>query len=368
MGSGQNALVGTKRSYMWFQQNVEAPLNLPVRRDVANSQAALTQTPGQYRVTSQGADSRVAWSPFFFQDPWRNFLIVPRVSSWIDDAFDPSVVGGDLVAERRVSPSSAAAPDLGHVGGSSNTAASSATAVELMSDTELAARPDVVLGPDSHHRAPFVRPPNTKYSFHIAYHPYVSALISILNGQGLDQMLRREVQLEPHLFVPGGTSVTPFSFEAVYAPSSLVAQPHPLEEMDFTFTGAYSSYNWELFFHAPLLIADRLSKNQRFRRSPAMVPLHLRSDRHFQPARSRSATGEPAILREHARGLPQQRIQEILALAAGATRSASRTQRRRESTSCEQLRERPWKRGATDPFKPHLDRAAAHRRPTRRRW
>ena len=34
--------------------------------------------------------------------------------------------------------------------------------------------------------------------------------------------------------------------------------------MDFSFSGSYSSYNWELFFHAPLLIADRLTKNQRF--------------------------------------------------------------------------------------------------------
>ena len=35
-------------------------------------------------------------------------------------------------------------------------------------------------------------------------------------------------------------------------------------EVDFTKTGSYSLYNWELFFHAPLIIADRLSKNQHF--------------------------------------------------------------------------------------------------------
>ncbi len=29
-------------------------------------------------------------------------------------------------------------------------------------------------------------------------------------------------------------------------------------------TGAYSNYNWELFFHTPVLIAVHLSKNQRF--------------------------------------------------------------------------------------------------------
>jgi hypothetical protein len=28
--------------------------------------------------------------------------------------------------------------------------------------------------------------------------------------------------------------------------------------------GLYSVYNWELFYHIPLLLAERLSKNQKF--------------------------------------------------------------------------------------------------------
>ena len=34
--------------------------------------------------------------------------------------------------------------------------------------------------------------------------------------------------------------------------------------MEFRPDGAYTLYNWELFFHIPLLIATRLSSNQRF--------------------------------------------------------------------------------------------------------
>jgi len=34
--------------------------------------------------------------------------------------------------------------------------------------------------------------------------------------------------------------------------------------LDFTTSGAYAIYNWELFFHAPLLIAIHLSQNQKF--------------------------------------------------------------------------------------------------------
>ena len=34
--------------------------------------------------------------------------------------------------------------------------------------------------------------------------------------------------------------------------------------MEFNISGLYSIYNWELFFHIPLLIATRLSQNQKF--------------------------------------------------------------------------------------------------------
>ena len=49
-----------------------------------------------------------------------------------------------------------------------------------------------------------------------------------------------------------------------YNPSPLVQQPYPVKDLDFTYSGAYSVYNWELFFHVPLTIAMHLSKNQRF--------------------------------------------------------------------------------------------------------
>lgn len=53
-------------------------------------------------------------------------------------------------------------------------------------------------------------------------------------------------------------------FKAAYAPSSLVQQPYPVKDLDFTSSGAYAVYNWELFFHAPFTIAVHLSKNGRY--------------------------------------------------------------------------------------------------------
>ncbi|MCI0702939.1 MAG: insecticidal toxin protein [Planctomycetia bacterium] len=54
-------------------------------------------------------------------------------------------------------------------------------------------------------------------------------------------------------------------FFSAYQPNEdLVQHPYPVKDLDFTSRGAYAVYNWELFFHAPLMIAIHLSKNQRF--------------------------------------------------------------------------------------------------------
>ncbi|MGA9773952.1 MAG: insecticidal toxin protein [Blastocatellia bacterium] len=53
-------------------------------------------------------------------------------------------------------------------------------------------------------------------------------------------------------------------FSTSYHPSELVQRPYPAKEIDFTASGAYAVYNWELFYHAPFSIAVHLSKNQRF--------------------------------------------------------------------------------------------------------
>ena len=38
----------------------------------------------------------------------------------------------------------------------------------------------------------------------------------------------------------------------------------PFDGFDFSYGGAYSSYNWELFYHIPFMLARHLSQNQRF--------------------------------------------------------------------------------------------------------
>jgi Tc toxin complex TcA C-terminal TcB-binding domain len=53
-------------------------------------------------------------------------------------------------------------------------------------------------------------------------------------------------------------------FKKGYRPSGLVEQPLPVMDLDFTSSGAYSVYNWELFYHVPITLAIHLSQNQQF--------------------------------------------------------------------------------------------------------
>jgi hypothetical protein len=78
------------------------------------------------------------------------------------------------------------------------------------------------------------------------------------------------------LNLPNGTAISirsglpqPFFYEDIfdsihYNPTASVQHPYPVKNLDFTASGAYSIYNWELFFHFPLLVAIHLSQNQKF--------------------------------------------------------------------------------------------------------
>lgn len=67
-----------------------------------------------------------------------------------------------------------------------------------------------------------------------------------------------------------GAKPKPVLYEEIFCQTrynpnpGLVDERYPVKDLDFTSSGAYAVYNWELFFHAPLTLAIHLSKNQRF--------------------------------------------------------------------------------------------------------
>ncbi|MEV0171658.1 neuraminidase-like domain-containing protein [Streptomyces sp. NPDC050803] len=91
------------------------------------------------------------------------------------------------------------------------------------------------------------------------YHPYTQTFASRLALRGMDGLYDRGLQLTPEKF---GVA---FDFARSYGPNmNVVHGDLPVETVEFTRGDAYADYNWELFFHAPLLGAARLSTNQRF--------------------------------------------------------------------------------------------------------
>lgn len=100
-----------------------------------------------------------------------------------------------------------------------------------------------------------------KYRFHSHFHPYVGALVNRLIT-GSVRGLQDADTATPPLFQEL------FSAQQ-YAPSPLLVvndsrHKHPVKDLDFSPSGAYSVYNWELFYHLPITIAIHLSRSQRF--------------------------------------------------------------------------------------------------------
>ncbi len=99
-----------------------------------------------------------------------------------------------------------------------------------------------------------------KLHFNTFFHPRICELIKSLKRYGIDGLLT----LENQQVTDAGAEFMRYlpNVSLVYLDTSDDAIP--TEDIDFRYQGAYSQYNWELFFHAPFMIATQLSGNQRF--------------------------------------------------------------------------------------------------------
>jgi Tc toxin complex TcA C-terminal TcB-binding domain len=118
---------------------------------------------------------------------------------------------------------------------------------------------------------------NIKFKISTHFHPYATDLqqrlirtsVEGLQDADTDYIRKADGDFET-IMVNGQPQPKPklyddASFERVYAPNEdFVRRPFPVMDLDFTSDGAYSIYNWELFFHIPFTLAVQLSKNQRY--------------------------------------------------------------------------------------------------------
>lgn len=94
-----------------------------------------------------------------------------------------------------------------------------------------------------------------RYTFELFQHPFACDFIRELKAKGVDGLYEPSLQQ--------ATETTEW-FKTRYVPTSLIDAAYPQPDVDFSYMGAYSAYNWEIFFHVPLLVARRLTQNQNF--------------------------------------------------------------------------------------------------------
>lgn len=120
-----------------------------------------------------------------------------------------------------------------------------------------------------------------RFRFDNFYHPFVNLLIEQLNRFGIEGVLKPDPEKESKTRRALVASLRrqrnkKIFFNSLYKPNDdLVLNVFdmtptqkslagPFEDFDFNYGSSYSVYNWELFFHAPFMIAKRLGANQRF--------------------------------------------------------------------------------------------------------
>ena len=108
-----------------------------------------------------------------------------------------------------------------------------------------------------------------RYVFHPFYHPFTHLFWNQLAAGGFKLLYDPNLQQNPDQIDPSGSDV--FSFKNWYQPvTSRVWWDHDdvtgqdRQYLDFNYNSPFSVYNWEIFYHIPLYIAQLLSQNQQF--------------------------------------------------------------------------------------------------------
>jgi hypothetical protein len=187
-----------------------------------------------------------------------------------------------------------------------------------------------------------------KFRVSALYHPHTAFFLEEIRKYGVDGLL-----------APVGNDLV-FQdlndhIDQVYVPSpnQCVVKPYPTGDIDFLFGGSYSVYNWELFFHAPMYIAERLMAERRF--AEAQRWLHY----IFNPTRSPSLVAESDCkyywrIKPFRVAAAHMSIDELLELLHYEGDDAFKIARREDL-------EAQIDASRTDPFRPHL---IARMRPT----
>ncbi len=326
------------------------PLTLVFSGGVLKS--VLGNAPSEYHVLPDKLYTFLApHSPFFYQDRQRVYCVLPKLDKREIVSFastDSVLVDTSLSASaskmqvHSLLGSTTSLPSGSALASGDGPLVAPVAGQQVMALAKSSGSGDVIEvggGAVSGYIHDLTTPLDTYLKFAIFYHPEVCAWIKALNQEGIRGLLTLRNQMT---FILAG-----HGFKQWYAPTSKVHPDYPKEVVDFDHNGAYSLYNWELFFHTPMFIATRLSQNQRF--EEAQKWFHY----IFNPTDS-SADAPP---RRYWKVLPfynntdpeHEQIQTLLALLSKKDSDLTPEQKKRKAAVSQQVEE--WR---DNPFNPHL--------------
>lgn len=150
------------------------------------------------------------------------------------------------------------------------------------------------------------------------YHPHTGAFLDEYARHGLAGVYDRNLQLHPDWWTGPFDFASPDMYKPHTGDRDRIIKPYPAEPVAFALGDSYAEYNWELFFHVPLLIAERLSADRRF--DEALKWFH----RIFDPTNRDTGVERPQrfwitkpFFEAGSDTYYEQRIEQVLEKAAG---------------------------------------------------
>jgi hypothetical protein len=102
------------------------------------------------------------------------------------------------------------------------------------------------------------------------HHPFVHELQNVLGMWGVRGLYAPPVT---HPLFRQLKSDDPFREDRMGLDTDLVRGRRPIDEFNFDVTSPYGTYNWEIFYHVPMLIAKKLTTEQRWETAQAWYHL-----------------------------------------------------------------------------------------------
>ncbi|NVB39975.1 hypothetical protein G6O69_19175 [Pseudenhygromyxa sp. WMMC2535] len=136
-------------------------------------------------------------------------------------------------------------------------------ATDLLGEAQATARASTIpLGGSGQKSAESTKPASYGLRLVSLFHPYSRTMVERLATRGIDGLYSPKA--DDDLFRQQG-SFDPHGADTLDLNTSLVdPETAPLDDFDFGYDSPYGVYNWELFFHVPMLIAAKLTTEQRF--------------------------------------------------------------------------------------------------------